>query len=995
MLVWGGELWNGAQYALTNTGHRYNPATGAWTAMATTNAPSLRTGASVIWAGDRMIVWGGYYFLGYLASGAQYFPGGADGAPGSWVPTTTVGVPYGRSKHAAVWASGGDADGKMLIWGGTNPFAENNRSLARVALFDPLAAEQGVWSETSFGVPPGDANQSFVWTGVELVGWGGSYNTGYAFDLAASSWRRLSNTGAPSARHDHGAIWTGTDVLVWGGVNGAVHFGDGARYSPFFDAWSAIAAAPIAARAGHSTVWAGDRAFIWGGEGDGGQLLGDGASYSPSLNSWTLISAATPAPSARKGHVAVWTGSRMVIQGGLSPNPTSSGGRYDPGANAWETTSLVGAPPASADRHVVWTGGKMLVCCFDQPAFSAKLYDPVADAWANATATGSPPGAVDAEAVVWSGTEMIVFADGANGGRYDPALDTWKAITSVGAPLYSKAAHWTGSSMLMGVPGAGGWLYYPSGENTPPVVDNQFFQVSESTPVGVSIGTVVATDDGLPTPAQLTYAITAGNVGGVFAINPATGALTIAHALDYETLSSYSLAVNVSDGMLSTAATVSIDVMDVIGGPGVENIAPQVPAGQVFAIAEDATAGTSLGTVQATDDGLPTPPALSYAITAGNTNGAFAIDPATGALTVAAALDYETQSSYALTIEVSDGALSGTGTVTVNVTDVIGGPGAENAAPQVVPGQVFVIAENASTGAAVGIVQAMDDGLPKSSALSYSITTLNSGFALNPTTGMLTIATVLDYETRSSYTLTIKVSDGQLSGTGTVTVNVTDVIGGPGVENIAPQVTAGQVFAIAEDAAASTAIGTVQATDDGLPTPALSYAITAGNTNGAFAIDPATGALTVAGALDYETQSSYVLTIEVSDGALSGTGTVTVNVTDVVGGPGVENIAPQVPAQVFTVAEDAAASTAIGTVQATDDGLPTPPALSYAITAGNTNGAFAIDPATGALTVAGALDYETQSSYGLTIEVSDGALSGTGTVTVNVTNVIEPGENVA
>jgi hypothetical protein len=84
-----------------------------------------------------------------------------------------------------------------------------------------------------------------------------------------------------------------------------------------------------------------------------------------------------------------------------------------------------------------------------------------------------------------------------------------------------------------------------------------------------------------------------------------------------------------------------------------------------FTIAEDAAAGTSVGTVAASGSGI-----LEYSITAGNTGNAFAIDPASGAISTAAALDYETTPTYTLTVEVSNGATSDTATITIDVTDV-------------------------------------------------------------------------------------------------------------------------------------------------------------------------------------------------------------------------------------------------------------------------------------------------------------------------------------
>ena len=90
----------------------------------------------------------------------------------------------------------------------------------------------------------------------------------------------------------------------------------------------------------------------------------------------------------------------------------------------------------------------------------------------------------------------------------------------------------------------------------------------------------------------------------------------------------------------------------------------------------------------------------------------------------------------------------------------------------------------------------------------------------------------------------------------------------------------------------------------------------------------------------------------------------------------------------FTVAESAAASTPVGTVSATDpDEGDT---VSYSITSGNEGGKFAIGEDTGEITVAGALDYETETSYALTVWTSDGNGGADGaTVGIEVMDVAE------
>ena len=93
------------------------------------------------------------------------------------------------------------------------------------------------------------------------------------------------------------------------------------------------------------------------------------------------------------------------------------------------------------------------------------------------------------------------------------------------------------------------------------------------------------------------------------------------------------------------------------------------------------------------------------------------------------------------------------------------------------------------------------------------------------------------------------------------------------------------------------------------------------------------------------------------------------------------NDAPVLNDASVTVGAGAANGTLLATLAATDiDG----PALSYAITAGNTGGAFVIQPATGALTVANSAAV-TGTTFTLTVTVSDGTLTDTATITVTVT----------
>jgi autotransporter-associated beta strand protein len=104
-----------------------------------------------------------------------------------------------------------------------------------------------------------------------------------------------------------------------------------------------------------------------------------------------------------------------------------------------------------------------------------------------------------------------------------------------------------------------------------------------------------------------------------------------------------------------------------------------------------------------------------------------------------------------------------------------------------------------------------------------------------------------------------------------------------GTANTAPVITAAQGFSVAENAALATVVGTVVATDPDANSILSEWTIVSGNTGSAFAINPTTGQITLAGVLNYEGTSSYSLGVTVSDGtATSAVGTVVVTVTNVV-----------------------------------------------------------------------------------------------------------------
>jgi len=511
----------------------------------------------------------------------------------------------------------------------------------------------------------------------------------------------------------------------------------------------------------------------------------------------------------------------------------------------------------------------------------------------------------------------------------------------------------------------------------PPVVSTATFGVIDNSANGTAVGTVSSTNP--DSDDALAFSIIAGNTSGAFAINPTTGAITVANAsaLNAQTTPVYQLTIQASDAgspSQSGSATITINVADVT--------LPPVVSAATFSLSEGSANGTSVGTVSVTDP--DSDDSLAYAIVAGNTSGAFTIDPATGAITVAnsTALDFETNPVFTLTVQATNNdstAASGTGTITIDLTDITD--------PPMVSTATFGVIDNSANGTAVGTVSSTNPD--SDDALAFSIIAGNTGgaFAINPTTGVITVANsvALDSETNPTYMLTVQASDAgspSQSGSATITINVADVS--------SPPVVSAATFSLAEGSANGTSVGTVSATDPDSD-DTLAFSIISGNTGGAFAINAATGAITVANstALDFETNPVFTLTVQATNKdsiAASGTGTITIDLSDV-------TTPPVVSAATFSLADNSPNGTAVGTVLSTNP--DSDDALAFAITAGNTGGAFAINPTTGAITVANAsaLNYQTNPVFHLTVQASDAgspSQSGSATITINLTHVVQP-----
>ena len=368
--------------------------------------------------------------------------------------------------------------------------------------------------------------------------------------------------------------------------------------------------------------------------------------------------------------------------------------------------------------------------------------------------------------------------------------------------------------------------------------------------------------------------------------------------------------------------------------------------------------------------------ALTYSL-AGTNAAAFGIVSTTGQLQTRAALDHETKDTYSVSVNVSDGkGGSDSIPVTISVTDV-------NEAPEFIAGDstTRAIAENTASRVNIGYAVSATD-VDNEGILTYTLSGADvSSFRIVGTSGQLQTNVALNYETKDTYLVTVSVSDGTDSDSIAGTISVTDVNEAPAFDD-----GSSTTRSIAENTAAAINIGNVVSATDEYG-DALRYWLS-GTNAAAFGIVSSSGQLRTRAALDYETKTSYSLTVNVSDNK-GGTDdiSVTINITNVNEAP----VFSEGDSTTRSILENTAADQNIGTPVAATD-VDNGDTLTYTLSGADVS-TFSIVSTTGQLQTRVALDYETKTSYSVTVGVDDDN-GGTDSiaVTINITNVNEAPE---
>jgi Ca2+-binding RTX toxin-like protein len=400
--------------------------------------------------------------------------------------------------------------------------------------------------------------------------------------------------------------------------------------------------------------------------------------------------------------------------------------------------------------------------------------------------------------------------------------------------------------------------------NDGPVITSSGNSIALENVTGV-VYQVTATDTDIGD--TLTYSLS-GADADLFNIDTVTGTVSFKSSPDYEAPTDadynnvYDVMVNATDGQHNTHQAVAITVTNV-------NEAPVVTSAATANFAENAM-GT-VYTAAATDPDTGT--TLTYAIS-GTDAGRFNIDAYTGAVTFKSSPNYEVPADsghnnvYDINVIASDGTKVETKVVAISVTDV-------NEGPAVISGTITSFSENATGTVYTAAATDPDVG----TTLSYSISGADSAlFNIDASTGAVSFRSSPDYDIPGDadhdnvYDVSVTASDGTNTASKAIAITVTNMNEGPtdiqvsGPLSVQETVISGGSIGTSHDPGhEQPVVASLSATDpDSADT--FTYSLVGGATD-LFTTSGNQIVVASGATLDYETASSYDVTVRATDSA--------------------------------------------------------------------------------------------------------------------------------
>ena len=269
---------------------------------------------------------------------------------------------------------------------------------------------------------------------------------------------------------------------------------------------------------------------------------------------------------------------------------------------------------------------------------------------------------------------------------------------------------------------------------------------------------VTATDADLPSQT-LTYSITGGDDAGLFDIDPSTGHLVFRVAPDRESAMDldndhvYEVQVTASDGSLLDTQDIQVSILDL----DEHDVTQPTDSDAAVNAVDENQSGALVGLTANAFDLDATNSTITYSLSS-NPDNLFAIDPTTGVVTTAVAIDREFHGGLrTITVTATSSDLStATQDFTITINDVdefdVVALGDTDSAPNQVD-------ENSGAGVSVGITVWAVDGDATNSTVTHTLVDNAGGrFAIDAVSGQIvTSATApLNYEVDTSHVVSVR-----------------------------------------------------------------------------------------------------------------------------------------------------------------------------------------------------------------------------------------------
>ena len=528
-----------------------------------------------------------------------------------------------------------------------------------------------------------------------------------------------------------------------------------------------------------------------------------------------------------------------------------------------------------------------------------------------------------------------------------------------------------------------------SNDNSPAFEEAEYiFLLSDEARRGQFVGKVRAVDPDTIDQANIRYSIIGGNEHQIFSIEENTGIITLVNLHNFEAVRTYLLNVSVSDGVFSTYTKVKISLQSANRhDPKFTKSVFEVSLKENMPIEPSAP---NIGQVTAYDkDGDQ----LEYLILSEELRKLFRLDPGTGAIWSLQPLDREQRAVYEIPIAVTDGkGRNGFTTLKISVED-------ENDNSPSFPMSEFKanIPTNLTVGSTVLRVRAEDKDEKRNAALMYSIyETTKSGvddiFTISPDRGQILLKQSASDQQNEVYQFFVRATDrGRPAHHTDVPVEV--YIMSP-LEQPPHFEERDSVYLIEEKCPVGHTIAKLFAS--AAPESEVTYSIATteyGGEESLFQIDQ-TGRLIISGLLDREKRSVHHLRVMAetnSSPSLVAYTDITVKVLDN------NDNSPKFQSNPYrvTISELLLPHTNLQQVSALDKDFANNRELRYSFSEETLPLAnlFSIDPYQGWVSTQGALDFETQQSYKLTVVANDDGQSKLSATTEVEIQLVDANDN--